>query len=153
MHNMKNRVVKLQKISRYFEQKKIMKVVDLQKASRERSLRQNVLDTARSTKEKYINSCIDIFSGTIDLSSASRFHGERRFHGENVERERLDLDRSLAKEKAHRDEVVDASTTHRIWERVVEENQQAYRKHREEKEQKTADDLALVHLHLGTRNR
>ncbi|MBN2071836.1 MAG: flagellar FliJ family protein [Candidatus Krumholzibacteriota bacterium] len=150
---MKKRVIKLQKITRYFEQKKTLKVVDLQKASRDRLRRESDLDSARSSRDEYNSRCAARLTGAIDRSSLERFEGETRFLRDNIRRRQKNLEVSEKTERERRVEVVQASTTHRIWEKVVDENMKAFRKHTEEKEQKTSDDLALVHIHLNEKNK
>ncbi len=142
---MKRRVRKLQKIARYFEQKKMMSVAELRKAGIKRSAEEKRLENWYFLKNDHMEDCVRAMSETIDLGRAARFHGECSFFDRGIEGQKIAVIDAVNEEKASREEVIRDSVTHNMWEKVVLRNVETLRRHIESSQGRTADDLALVH--------
>lgn len=144
---MKNRVRKLRKIARYFEQKKLLSVVELQKASSRREMEEHVLESLYLKKDQFFLESIPPEGERLNVDEMKRFRGGKDHFDRRITLQKGSVLTAVRDEHGRRDTVVSDSITHKIWEKVVSSSESDLQKHLEVVRNSVADDLALVHAH------
>ena len=144
---MKNRVRKLRKIARYFEQKKLLSVVELQKASSRRNIEEKALESLYMKKNEFFLESIPPEGEHLNVGELKRFRGGKDHFDRRISLQKSSVLTSIRDEHVRREAVVSESITHKIWEKVVSSSESDLQKHLEVVRNRVADDLALVHAH------
>ena len=144
---MKTRVKKLRKIARYFEQKKLLSVVELQKATSRRNMEENDLESLYLKKNDFFLESISVEGEHLDVGALKRFRGGKDHFDRRIIFQKESVLTAIRDEHGRREKVVNDSITHKIWEKVVSTSESDLQKHLEVVQTRVADDLALVHAH------
>ncbi|MBU8922773.1 MAG: hypothetical protein KOO63_13220 [Bacteroidales bacterium] len=144
---MKNRVRKLRKIARYFEQKKLLSVVELQKASSRRNMEENILESLYLKKNEFFLESIPQEGERLNIEEMKRFRGGKDHFDRRITLQKSSVLTAIRDEHGRRESVVNDSITHKIWEKVVSSSESDLMKHLEVVRSRVADDLALVHAY------
>jgi flagellar biosynthesis chaperone FliJ len=139
----RQRVRRLARLEKYFEQKKNMKAAELQKAMAESITRERRLVAALERKCEYFREAASALTGHIDTARAAAIGPVVEYFVEQTDSLRAELAAARMREREKREAVIMASLTHRIWESLVAKNRNRLRSSEEVRRERLLDDLAM----------
>jgi flagellar export protein FliJ len=140
---MRRKIRKLERITRYHEQRKNQHVLRLKKARLERQLIENKLSGARERRDKYSQDFVSVLTGKINMRDVVYMEGANSSLRSEIDSIRSQLVEAKKLEFKSRRVLSDAMIEHRVWERILLKNLVKMRKHEEHKLERLSDELAI----------
>lgn len=149
---MKRKLKKIKRIKKFYEQKKNIRMLELQKAIAERMRRKKRCSLIESRKSEYLENIEARLNSEIDLNFLMNLEGGLAFFNESLKRAASRLNEAARAEAAKRTEAVDASIEHKVWENLYGKHEKRVRRYYDLREEREIDDLALLRRMLNERS-
>lgn len=141
---MKNKLKKIRRLKRYFEQRKNMELVEMRKAVAERARRSSLCRKIESQRMSHIMNFSSMLDGEIDPFAMQVFESGMLFYNDQSERARRALDEAIKLERVRKEAALEAMVEHKIWENLYGRNEKKMRRIVGKKEELEADEMALI---------
>jgi len=141
---MKNRLRKIRRLKRYFEQKKNIELLELRKAVAETLKRMKRRRELENRKLVHMERFAELLESEIDPSTLAIFESGARFFDEWIRKAEYSLEEARKEENVKREAAVRAMVEHKVWENLYGRNELRMKKYIEKKEELEADEMALM---------
>ncbi len=143
---MDKKVKKIERITRYHQQRKNQQVIRLKRASMKRLSIQKSLSAAAVQRGKFSHDCLSSLTGNVSMAEVLYMEGGSRSIRAEIDQIGARLADARKAEEERRRVLADAVTTHRVWEKVLYRNRARTKKREELKQRRITDDMALRKL-------
>jgi len=140
----KDRLRKISRLKRYFEQRKNAELLELKKAVAEKIRKSDWCRKLESQKMEHINTFSSMLDGEIDPSALQLLEGGILFYNDRIERARRALDEAVQLERMKKEAALEAMIEHRMWENLYGRNEQKIRRYIGKRQELEADEMALI---------
>ncbi len=141
---MRNRLRKIRRLKKYFEQKKNIELLELKKAVAETLRRMKRRGELESQKWMHMEHFTELLEEGVDPWTIRMFESGARFFDDLIRGAEYSLDEARKNESTKRVEAVRAMVEHRVWENLYGRNELRLKRYIEKREELEADEIALM---------